>query len=90
MIKFSIKPDGAPQFEVEGDTRDVLNWERTSKGKTFGGLMDSLAMGDLYRIAFFASKRQGLFAGTEREFEEQVVLVFKGLTDGQDPTNPAP
>ncbi len=90
MIKFTVKPDGLPEFDVEGDTRDVLNWERTSKGKTFGGLMDSLAMGDLYRIAYFASVRQSLWSGTEREFEAAIVLVFKGLSDGSDPTNAAP
>lgn len=90
MIRFTVKPDGRPEYAVEGDTRDVLNWERVTHGKTFGGLMDSLAMGDLYRIAYFASARQGLYEGTEKEFEAEVVLVFKGLTDGSDPTNAAP
>lgn len=89
MFAFKVTPDDGPEFEVTAGSRDVLVWEKTNKGKSFSGLADGLQMADLYKLAFIASKRQGLFEGVSKEFEESCEIVF-AEDDVPDPTRPAP
>lgn len=87
MIDFKIKPDGGEEFDVKAGTRDILLWERTSRGKSFSKLMNDLNMGDLYSLAHMACKRQQLYTGSLAEFEEGCELVFE--VEEPDPTQPA-
>lgn len=69
MIKFTVTPDGADAYDIEAGSRDVLRWERSAKGRSFGDLAESIAMGDMYTLAYFASVRTGDFEGKQAEFE---------------------
>lgn len=89
MFTFTVTPDNGEAFEVKAGSRDVLTWERTGKGKNLMTLRDGLAMGDLYRLAHIAARRQGLFNGDLKEFETTVELDFEE-DDEPDPTQPAP
>lgn len=89
MFTFTVKPDGGDPFEVTAGTRDVLKWERTTKGASLGQLKEGVTLGALYRIAHIAAVRQRLFAGTLVEFEETCELEFDE-DDEPDPTRPAP
>ena len=87
MIKFRIKPDGLDEFLVTAESRDIHRWELVTKGVTFQGLMESMSMIHMYRIAYFACKRQGLFEGTEKDFTETVDITPTGDDAAVDPTN---
>ncbi|GHG97574.1 hypothetical protein ACFORH_42980 [Amycolatopsis roodepoortensis] len=86
MFKFTLTPeDGAP-FEVDADSRDVLQWEKRNKGATLKRLLEELAMADLYKVAYIAAKRQNKFDGTPDEFEASVVLDFDVEEGYDDPS----
>jgi hypothetical protein len=79
MFTFKIKPDGGEPIQFESDSRDVANWERTTKDATMGQLGADNGAGlsyvALYRIAYFAAKRQGLIGSmTESEFNRGYAL----------------
>jgi hypothetical protein len=79
MFTFKIKPDGGEPIQFESDSRDVANWERTTKDATMGQLGADNGAGlsyvALYRIAYFAAKRQGLIGPmTESEFNRGYAL----------------
>ncbi|MCW6008504.1 hypothetical protein K1W54_28765 [Micromonospora sp. CPCC 205371] len=89
MFDFKITPDGLEPFEVTAGSRDVLKWERTTKGASFKGIAEDLKMTDMYKVAWIAAKRQGLYEGTLAEFEDDCEIDFEE-TDEPDPTRPAP
>lgn len=91
MFTFTVTPDGAEPYTLTAGTRDVLAWEKVSRGKTINALMQDLAMTDLYRIAHLAATRQQLFTGPLAEFESTCELELDGDADGEavDPTRPA-
>lgn len=89
MIRFKVTPvDGSDPYEIVATSRDVLLWEKTTKGKAFQELMERLAMVDMYKIAHFAAKREGRFTGPLSEWEESVDLVPEVEVEegGPDPT----
>lgn len=88
MIEFTVAPDDAEKYKVTAESRDIVVWERTGKGKSFASLMDDLRMTEMYRVAHIASRRQGLYDGTLPEFEAGVNLEFDVDMDGPDPTPP--
>ena len=85
-IDFTVKPDGGEQYSVKATSRDVVVFEKVSKGRTLVNLLEERAFTDLYRLAHIASKRQGMFTGTLQEFEETVDLDFDLEDDDTDPT----
>jgi len=91
VFTFKIAPDDGEPFTVTATARDVLTWERTTKGRTFGAMSDSasLRMEDLYKLAWIASCRTGRWQGTLPDFERTVDV---DLVDEEepDPTRPAP
>lgn len=89
MFDFKVTPDGGEPFEVHAGSRDVLQWEKTTKGASFGNLADGLKLTDMYKIAHIAAKRQGLYTGSLADFETSVELDFDE-TEEPDPTRPAP
>lgn len=90
MIDFTVIPDSGERYRVKATSRDILAWEKISKGKSFSKLMEDLPMADLYRMAHLASRRQGMFAGTLEDFEAGCELDFESTdTADTDPTQPA-
>ncbi|MEV0726005.1 hypothetical protein AB0I37_24905 [Micromonospora purpureochromogenes] len=89
MFTFMIKPDGGDAFEVTAGTRDVLKWERTTKGASLGQLKEGITLGALYKIAHLAATRQQLFTGPLADFEDTCELEFEE-DEEPDPTRPAP
>lgn len=87
MIDFKVVPDAGEPYAITATARDVLRWEKTSRGKTFQGLMDNLSMVDLYALAWHASIRQGQLARdvSLKDFEDTHEVEFEGETD-LDPT----
>lgn len=89
MIKFKVKPDSGKAYDVTATTRDIMNWEKTTRGASFAKLQLEQKMTDLYRIAFIASSRQGLYSGNAAEFEEECDLdVVDDEDESSDPFLP--
>lgn len=91
MFDFKVTPDDGDEFTVTADSRDVLVFERASKGRTLANLVEDKSYVDLYRLAHIASKRQGKFTGPLDEFEQTCVLDTVGDEEddeegGGDPT----
>lgn len=85
MISFEVKPDHGDKYVLTAGSRDILMWERTTKGRTFSSLAEGVAMVDIYRIAFLAAKRQELWDGKEVDFEAtHEIEVLPG--EAPDPT----
>lgn len=58
MFKFKLfDVEATEPTRVEADSRDILMWEKTTKGASFGDLGKTLRMTDLYRISYLAAKR---------------------------------
>lgn len=74
-MTFRIEPDEGEPYEVTAQSRDVLTWEKAGKGRAFGELANRMAMVDMYGLAYFAARRQGLFTGTVQEWEQSVDLT---------------
>jgi len=86
VITFQVRPDDGEPYELVADSRDVLGWEKQSKGrKTFMALMETLNLVDLYQVAHIAAKRLGKFAGELAEFERTCALEFN-TEEEPDPT----
>lgn len=85
MITFKVRPvDGGDPYEVEGTTRDILNWERTTKGASFSKLEENMYMADLYKIAWFAARRLSMYSGVLADFENNHDLEIVRDPDGDD------
>lgn len=70
LIKFRVSPEGGEAYEVEATTRDILTWEKTTKGASYAAFQRGQNMVDLYKVGHLASRRLGMFNGTLKEFED--------------------
>lgn len=88
MITLKVTPDNADSYVVTATSRDVLVWEKTTKGdKTFVDLVDNPSLVDLYRVAHIASWRQGLTTAKNlQEFEAtcEVTGLNEDAEEGDD------
>ncbi|MEO3930768.1 hypothetical protein ABGB07_44030 [Micromonosporaceae bacterium B7E4] len=94
MFRFEVTPDEGDAFFVQSDSRDVLRWEKTTKGASAAQLNDNIQMAALYKIAFIAATRHKQYVGTLAEFEEQHAIEVVDDDededgDGLDPIQPA-
>ncbi|PXY17347.1 hypothetical protein [Prauserella flavalba] len=89
-LKLTLTPDNGDPIEVESSSKDILNWERTTKGASFGSFIDNMHLADLYKIAWFAARRINAFGGTLKEFEEtyELDLDRKDEDDDEDELDP--
>lgn len=84
MFKFTAKADGGEGFDFESDSRDVANWERTTKGAAMGQLAadDGAGMSftALYKISWFAARRLGLIPDDmpQAVFQSKYALDLRG------------
>jgi hypothetical protein len=94
MMDFLVKPDGGEPYELTAHARDVLLWERAGRDRAFSDFAKRLTMVNMYSLAYFAAKRQGLWTGTLAEFEERVDLETTSDDEDeegdQDPTHEGP
>ncbi len=89
MITMEIIPDDAEPYRVVATSRDIAWWEKTTKGASFAKLQEDMHMIDLYKIAWRASTRLGLFEGTQQEFADSCDLKQEDDDEGEsDPTPP--
>lgn len=96
------KFDDGRYVEVTAGPRDQLAWEKTAQGRAVSQLMDgAIRIKDLYTLAHASMKRQGLYEGTLKEFEDSADVDFgHEKTEGEDapeadredenPTRPGP
>lgn len=93
MFTFDITPDGGRRQRVVATSRDVLQWERRNKGASASALSSDTKMTDLYKIAYLAAVRIGLWTESEAEFMDSVdIEAVDDDDDGDgdaDPTRPA-
>jgi hypothetical protein len=93
VITVTVRPDDGEPYVVTVHARDVLVWEKTSKGnKTFIGFMANMNMTDLYQLARIAAWRQGFTTENPKDFEEHNDVVFteEEQEPEPDPTLPGP
>lgn len=93
MLTFPIEvtPDGGDPYKVVATSRDVRQWERTTKGASLASLQSDMKMTDVYAIAFHAAKRLGHYQGTLADFESTCDLdVLNDEVQEVDPTRTDP
>lgn len=84
-------------IEVTADSRDILMWEKTTKGAALGSLGETLRMSDLYRISYLAAKRSKVLPDevkNEDQFQKRFLVEVKpdskdrddDEAEGADPT----
>jgi len=78
MFTFLITDDSQNTHELKATSRDIANWEKTSRGASMSQLKDAMRMTDLYKIAFFTAKRTGVFEGNEQSFMDTFDLEIEG------------
>jgi len=90
MFTFTAKPDEGDSLTFESDSRDVANWERTTKGATMGSLASGngagLSFTALYKIAWFAARRLMLIPGdmTLPDFQRQYAIDIEDAKTESD------
>lgn len=84
MITLKVIPDNGEAYVVTATSRDVLTWEKTTKGgRSFVDLLQSPTLVDFYRVAHIASWRQGLTTAKNlQEFE--ATCEVEGIDDEED------
>jgi hypothetical protein len=96
MFTFTVAPDGAEQYVVTVAIRDTVAWERLHPGHSAQELiqedgkpasLEANKLTNSFELAYFASKRQGLFVGSLEDFETTCDVV--GIAqEAPDPTHP--
>ena len=90
MFTFTARPDQGDALTFDSDSRDVAQWERTTKGATMGSLAADngagLSFTALYKIAWFAARRLHLIPQdmTAADFERQYAIDIEGADQGDD------
>jgi hypothetical protein len=68
-------------------SRDIAQWEKRNKG-SLKSLNENMKMTDIYVVAHLSAVRQGLYTGTEQEFQDGCDIDI--LDDDEvDPTKSA-
>lgn len=76
MFEFTIKPDGADEYQLTADSRDISMWERTTHKASVGQLVEDMKMSELEKIACFAARRSGKFDGEMDRFRAECAIEF--------------
>jgi hypothetical protein len=75
---------GEEPYDLDVLSRDVLNWERSGKGRTMAQLQRNTTMVGVYELSHWAARRAQVFSGTLTEWEEAVDVEIK-TEDEADP-----
>lgn len=76
MFEFTIKPDGADEYQLTADSRDISMWERTTHKASVGQLVEDMKMSELDKIAHFAAIRHRKFDGPVDQFRLTCAIEF--------------
>lgn len=87
MFNFRLTPDSGDAIDIKSTTRDVLRWEKTTKGAS-AFLLREPTFEALYKIAWLTATRLGQFSGTLAQFEDTFDLETEP-EDEPDPTQSA-
>lgn len=93
--------DDGNDIEVTAGPRDQLAWEKSAGNRALSQLLSGdYRIADLYSLAHAALKRQGLYSGTLKDFEESADVEMGHKSKGEDaaevddadenPTQPGP
>lgn len=82
MYRIRVIPDDDKPYTLESSMRDVLAWEKQKPGRAAQQLSENIHLADLYWVAHRAAKRQGLYGGTLKEFEDSCDVVVLGQAEG--------
>lgn len=89
-LPIEVTPEGGDPIRVVATSRDVRAWEKVCKEFAFTNAA-SLAMRDIYGIAYKACVRQKIFTGSIADFEAIHDLdVLDDEVEEVDPTHAAP
>lgn len=83
MFTFTVLPDNGKEYEVTATSRDVRAWEKKHRDNSLMKLTQDLKLDDLYQVAYIASVRQGLYSGSQADFEASVDLEMEA--EAEDP-----
>lgn len=87
LFTFTIRPEVGEAYELEATSRDVLNWEKTTKGASLSKFEREATITDIYKIAHFAAVRTQQFTGPLNDWENSVDIEFDQDAGGtSDPT----
>lgn len=89
-MDLKVTPEGGETYDLTIKSRDILAWERVTKGMTFAKLQQELNMAHVYNLAWRAASRTRVFSGTLAEFEESHDIdIVEGDDEdgGPRPTN---
>ncbi|PWW50266.1 hypothetical protein [Actinokineospora spheciospongiae] len=91
MIDLHVVPDEGEPYNLHITSRDIMAWERVTKGMTFAKLQENMSFTHLYNLAHRAASRSGKFSGTRDEFEASADLDIMEEddeeSDSADPTH---
>lgn len=87
MMDLLIKPDDEEEYPLTITSRDILAWERVTKGMTFAKLQQDMNMGHIYNLAHRAATRRRLYSGSLEEFEAVTDIDIVADQEPVDPTN---
>lgn len=94
MLDIVVRPDDGKDVPVKVTTRDVLQWEKVTQGKTLLDVVnENVTLGDFYTLAYFACTRTGVFKGKQKDFEAAYDIDIDSIVGAQvddepDPTPP--
>jgi hypothetical protein len=85
-VTFEVTPDGGDPYRLTVDTRDMYTWEKTTQNKaiTLQQAMEELRLVELYRMAWIAARRQGMYSGTLDEFAATHLVEPTGDEDDEE------
>lgn len=91
MFEVKVRPDNEDEYVIEVTSRDVVKWERSTKGASLSKLTgEGGSMEDAYKLTHFAAQRNDRFSGSLTEFQEtNDIEILKGEEDSVPPTNQA-
>lgn len=100
-FQMTLRFDDGRELEITAGSRDQLAWEKAAQNRATSQILSEGRIENYFSLAHAAAKRQGMFTGTLKEFEDSVELdlghtISKGEdapeTDDADehPTQPGP
>lgn len=89
FMTFTITPDDGEPYTIEATSRDVLKWEKSTKGASMHTFRDNLMMAHMYKLAWVTATRLGRTTASLAEWETLVdVDVEDESEDGAGELDP--
>lgn len=89
-MKFALVPDNGDSFDVVVDSRDILEWEETTKNANIATLAEKPSLVSFYKLAYLASVRLGKFDGTLEQFKKGYAIeMYVEVPDDENLVTPS-